>query len=47
VNRTIRALRRQELIPWRGDLVEIKDWEGLAQMADFDPTFLDLVEVPR
>ena len=47
VNRIIQELRRLGPISWRGDLVEIKDWKGLARLADFDPAFLNLVNKPR
>ena len=42
VNRTLQDLRAQGLITWKGKAVEITDWEGLRQLAEFDPTYLHL-----
>ena len=40
VNRTLQDLRGQGLISWKGQTVEMTDWEGLRQLAEFDPTYL-------
>ena len=42
VNRTLQDLRGQGLISWKGKTVEITDWEGLQQLAEFNPTYLHL-----
>jgi CRP-like cAMP-binding protein len=47
VNRTIQELRAQGLITWRGDFVTIENWERLTEVADFDPSYLNLVHEPR
>lgn len=45
VNRTLQSLRRDELVVMRNHLVEVLDWERLADVADFDPSYL-LTDVP-
>ena len=40
VNRTMQALRRDGLIETRGHTIDVKDWEGLAATAEFDPAYL-------
>ncbi len=47
VNRTIQDLRARRLIVWRGESVTIEDWDGLARVAEFDPTYLNLENEPR
>ena len=47
VNRTLQDLRGQRLISWKGQTVEITDWEGLRQLAEFDPTYLHLDQEGR
>lgn len=42
INRTVRELREADLIKWRGARVTIKDWNKLATLAQFDPTYLHL-----
>lgn len=46
-NRTIQELRATGCITWQGNQVTIHDWEALARLADFDPTYLNLVRRPR
>jgi len=46
-NRVIQELRGKGLITWKGDWVEITDWDGLCNLADFDPTYLHLDQRPR
>lgn len=46
-NRTIRALRATGFVSWRNFDIEIKDFERLADLAGFDPTYLSLVSEPR
>jgi len=47
VNRTLQELRAEGLVSWTRDLVEILDWERLQQVAEFDPTYLNLINEPR
>ncbi|WP_186420826.1 Crp/Fnr family transcriptional regulator [Bosea sp. CS1GBMeth4] len=47
VNRTLRALRARRLLTWRGSRIEIQDFDGLARLAGFDPTYLNLMHRPR
>lgn len=42
VNRSLQALRSDELITLRGGTLIINDWERLVQVAEFDPTYLHL-----
>ena len=42
VNRAVRDLRDRGLIRWTGTEITILDWPGLAALARFDPTYLDL-----
>jgi CRP-like cAMP-binding protein len=47
VNRTIQDLRRDELVHWAGNVVQIKDWDRLVQIAEFDADYLNLSIAPR
>jgi len=47
VNRTLQFLRKKGLVSWRGPKVIIEDWDRLAEIADFDPTYLSLRKEPR
>lgn len=47
VNRAVRDLRDRELIRWSGADVTILDWKGLARLARFDPTYLDMEKLSR
>ncbi|MFL6733972.1 MAG: Crp/Fnr family transcriptional regulator [Sphingomicrobium sp.] len=40
VNRTLMALRREDLVIVARGFVEIVDWKGLVATAEFDPTYL-------
>lgn len=43
LNRSVQALRRRDLIRWdRAGTVEILNWDELATLAEFDPTYLQL-----
>jgi len=46
-NRVLGDLRSAGLVMWRGETVEITDWEGLQSLAQFDPTYLNLEDEPR
>ena len=47
VNRAVRDLRDRGLIRWSGSDITIIDWKGLAALARFDPSYLDLERVKR
>lgn len=47
VNRTLQQLRRTGLISWKGPTITIHDFKGLADLSDFDPTYLNLINEPR
>lgn len=47
VNRVLQELRRDELVTWRGSKVVILDLEKLKAVGEFDPTYLNLMPIPR
>ncbi|WP_411837787.1 Crp/Fnr family transcriptional regulator [Paracoccus sp. ME4] len=47
VNRAVRDLRDRGLLRWSGADVVILDWKGLATLARFDPTYLDMERQSR
>jgi CRP-like cAMP-binding protein len=47
VNRTLQALRGEGLLAWEGPTVTILDSERLRSLAQFDPTYLNLLRMPR
>jgi CRP-like cAMP-binding protein len=47
VNRIVKQLRAEDLVTWREETVTIKDWPRLQEVAEFDPTFLNLEREPR
>ena len=47
VNRVLQDLRGEGLVTWREGWLTITDWDRLAQMAEFDPTYLTLETEPR
>jgi CRP-like cAMP-binding protein len=42
VNRTMKLLRESGMVEWRERRLTIKDFEGLAELADFKPRYLHL-----
>ena len=46
-NRIVQELRGQLILTWQGREVVILDWERLAGIAEFDPTYLNLFPSPR
>ncbi|HVV94233.1 MAG TPA: Crp/Fnr family transcriptional regulator [Hyphomicrobiales bacterium] len=46
-NRVVQELRERRLVEWLGDRVTVLDWDGLAGLAEFDPTYLSLCCEPR
>jgi CRP-like cAMP-binding protein len=47
INRTLKELREQELVEFRGNRVVIADLAGLRRLAEFDPAYLYLEKRPR
>lgn len=46
VNRTLKELREQGLVQFKSGRVTILDWDGLQEVAEFDPSYLYLEHVP-
>jgi CRP-like cAMP-binding protein len=46
-NRMVQELRARNLITWQRTIVTIKHFAKLAELAQFDPTYLNLVNAPR
>jgi CRP-like cAMP-binding protein len=42
VNRTLKELREQSVVQFKGGIVTILHWEGLTRIAEFDPAYLYL-----
>jgi CRP-like cAMP-binding protein len=47
VNRTLQELRRTGLVKWEAPRVTLPDFEALAELVDFDPTYLNIWREPR
>lgn len=47
MNRVIASLRRLEVVAWSNHTVTISDWDRLAGIAEFDPTYLSMNNEPR
>jgi CRP-like cAMP-binding protein len=47
VNRKLQELRAANLLTWQGGRIAILDMKGLAELAEFDPTYLSLNREPR
>ena len=47
VNRSLQDLRGKGLVSWQGSDVEILDWDGLQDLAMFDPAYLFIEREPR
>ncbi|WP_157113413.1 hypothetical protein [Bradyrhizobium embrapense] len=43
-NRTVRVLRRSNLLQWHSRTITITDWNGLVRLAGFNPAYLRLPE---
>lgn len=46
-NRVIQELRSRELIQWQGQEIRVLNWQGLRDLAQFDPLYLHLTREPR
>jgi CRP-like cAMP-binding protein len=42
VNRTLKELREDGLLTFKGKLVEVQNWDRLVELAEFDPFYLSL-----
>lgn len=47
VNRTLRELRERDLVSFKDHKVQIRDWDGLVALAQFDPFYLGMNRRPR
>jgi CRP-like cAMP-binding protein len=47
VSRTIAELRLLQIFSWRSGIAHILDWDGLRNLAEFDPTYLSLQDESR
>lgn len=47
INRAVRDLRDRKFVRWVGQDVTILNWDGLARLARFDPTYLELEKASR
>ncbi len=47
INRMLKELRADELVTFRSKTVEIRDWDRLVELAEFDPFYLSLNQRPR
>ena len=47
MNRVLQALRKSGVVSWTNHTVTILDWDRLAGVAEFDPTYLSLASEPR
>jgi len=46
VNSSVQVLRATRFVTWSGPLVRIEDWDALVELAEFDPTYLQLGPAP-
>lgn len=46
-NRAVQALRRTKAVDWKDGLLHVIDWLKLADIGEFDPTYLHLRRTPR
>ncbi|RUX98090.1 MULTISPECIES: Crp/Fnr family transcriptional regulator [unclassified Mesorhizobium] len=47
MNRVIGSLKKTKVITWVNHTVTILDWDQLAELAEFDPTYLSMNNEPR
>ena len=45
-NRIVQVLRRKNLLHWQSKTVTVTDWQGLTDVAQFDPDYLNFREGP-
>ena len=46
INRVLQAMRREDLLTWRGTALLVLDWERLKAVGDFDAAYLHLLADP-
>jgi CRP-like cAMP-binding protein len=46
VNNTVQVLRATRFVTWTGTRVHIENWDALTELAEFDPTYLQLQAMP-
>ena len=46
-NRTLQRLRRTGAVDWQDGIVEVRDWDVLSDLGQFDATYLHLEKLPR
>jgi CRP-like cAMP-binding protein len=46
VNSTVQVLRATGFVSWTGSRVRIDNWDALAELGEFDPTYLQLQPNP-
>ncbi len=44
VNRVVQELRARNVLTWDRRRIQIRDWDALVALAEFDPTYLQLVQ---
>lgn len=42
INRTLQSLRAEKLVEWRSRQIRLPNWDALAEVGDFDPSYLQL-----
>lgn len=47
INRTLKALRQISSLTWKSGVISIASFDALAELCDFDPGYLNLVQRPR
>jgi CRP-like cAMP-binding protein len=47
VNRNLQELRKLGFLVWRDQSIEIRNWDKLQELAEFDPSYLNLAQIPR
>lgn len=47
INRTLKALRRVSSLTWKSGVISIGNFDALAELCDFNPRYLNLVQRPR
>ena len=46
VNRTLQQLRASRMMDFQRGLLQVNDWDGLAELAQFNPGYLHLKKLP-
>jgi hypothetical protein len=43
----LKELREEGLLTFKSKIVEVRDWDGLVALAEFDPFYLSMNQRPR